>query len=249
MNAQLHSLSDKEKQTLRLLLRGYDAKSIAREFDLSIHTVNERLRDARRKLAVSSSREAARCLAEAEAVTPELLGDKRLGNAARTVSLARERSSQPVPGWRRTRTWAIGGMALMSLALALYALASLTDPVPAGSAATSETANETAALDSARAWLAKVDAADWQGSYADTAAYFRKVNTQQLWADSSVKVRGPLGAVKSRVLAGNEWVPAPPNGYRMVKFRTQFAGKPNAVETLALVSEGGGWKVTGYTID
>ncbi len=58
------ALSEKEKQTLRLIVRGHDAKSIARNLDLSIHTINERLRDARRKMAVSSSREAARMLLE-----------------------------------------------------------------------------------------------------------------------------------------------------------------------------------------
>ena len=49
-------LTDKEKQTLRLMVRGHDAKSAASELALSVHTINERLRDARRKLAVSSSR-------------------------------------------------------------------------------------------------------------------------------------------------------------------------------------------------
>ncbi len=53
-------LSEREKEALRLLLVGYDAKSIANTFGLSVHTVNDRLRDARRKLGVSSSREAAR---------------------------------------------------------------------------------------------------------------------------------------------------------------------------------------------
>ena len=63
----LASLTEKEKQTLRLIVRGYDAKSAARSLDLSVHTINGRLRDVRRKLAVPSSREAARLLLEAEA--------------------------------------------------------------------------------------------------------------------------------------------------------------------------------------
>ena len=50
------ALTEKEKQTLRLIVRGHDAKSTARSLGLSVHTINERLRDARRKLAVSSSR-------------------------------------------------------------------------------------------------------------------------------------------------------------------------------------------------
>src|SRR5262245_57702439 len=65
MQDDLQKLTDREKETLRLLLAGHDAKSAARFLGLSVHTVNERLRDARSKLGVSSSREAARRLAEA----------------------------------------------------------------------------------------------------------------------------------------------------------------------------------------
>ena len=73
------SLSEREKQTLRLLLAGHDAKSIARELGLSVHTVNERLRDSRRKLGVASSREAARVLARAGQAEPKSVGDKEIG--------------------------------------------------------------------------------------------------------------------------------------------------------------------------
>ncbi len=60
-----------------LLLAGHDAKSVARDLGLSVHTVNDRLRDARRKLGVSSSREAARILADAEHKNPEFYADKK----------------------------------------------------------------------------------------------------------------------------------------------------------------------------
>lgn len=66
MSEPLKSLSEREQDTLRLLLAGHDAKSIARDLGLSVHTVNDRLREARRKLGVSSSREAARLLGQAE---------------------------------------------------------------------------------------------------------------------------------------------------------------------------------------
>jgi DNA-binding CsgD family transcriptional regulator len=56
MDADYATLTGKEKQTLRLLVSGHDAKSMARELGLSVQTVNERLRDAQRKMAVSSSR-------------------------------------------------------------------------------------------------------------------------------------------------------------------------------------------------
>ena len=74
MHEGIAELTEKEKQALRLMLRGHDAKSIARELNRSVHTVNDRLRAARRKLAVTSSREAARLLLEEEG--PEILGHK-----------------------------------------------------------------------------------------------------------------------------------------------------------------------------
>lgn len=62
MTGDIEGLSERERETLRLLGRGHEAKSIASALGLSVHTVNERLRGARRKLGVSSSREAARLL-------------------------------------------------------------------------------------------------------------------------------------------------------------------------------------------
>ena len=66
MAIDLGTLTDREKAVLRLLAKGFDAKSAACELGLSVHTVNERLRSTRRKLQVTSSREAARLLLERE---------------------------------------------------------------------------------------------------------------------------------------------------------------------------------------
>ncbi len=65
-------LSEKESEVLRLLTQGHDAKSAATSLGLSVHTVNERLREARAKTQSSSSRGAARLLAETE--RPKNLG-------------------------------------------------------------------------------------------------------------------------------------------------------------------------------
>ena len=70
------ALTGKEKEALRLLLNGHDAKSMASHLGLSVHTVNERLRDARRKLSVSSSKAAARIVRDAETATPQSVGYK-----------------------------------------------------------------------------------------------------------------------------------------------------------------------------
>ncbi|GAA0758835.1 DNA-binding CsgD family transcriptional regulator [Erythromicrobium ramosum] len=57
------ALSDKELEVLRLLAAGHTVKSIAARLDRSEASINERLREARRKTGVGSSRELARRLA------------------------------------------------------------------------------------------------------------------------------------------------------------------------------------------
>src|SRR6218665_1750468 len=114
-DARLLALSEKEKQTLRLIVRGHDAKSIARSLDLSVHTINERLRDARRKLAVSSSREAARLLLAAEGEgaapgTPDLLGDSEIGADRAGAPADQERASIVGAGAALRRPWILTGV-------------------------------------------------------------------------------------------------------------------------------------------
>ncbi|WP_179504294.1 MULTISPECIES: helix-turn-helix domain-containing protein [unclassified Sphingomonas] len=58
--AALATLSDKELEILRLLTAGHTIKSIAALLDRSEASINERLREARRKTGVGSSRELAR---------------------------------------------------------------------------------------------------------------------------------------------------------------------------------------------
>jgi DNA-binding CsgD family transcriptional regulator len=79
----VQTLTQRQKEILRLLLNGFDAKSAARELGISVHTVNEHLREARRHLGVSSSREAARILRQAEGIPPNDVGPNALGVADR----------------------------------------------------------------------------------------------------------------------------------------------------------------------
>lgn len=243
----LDQLSEKEKETLRLLLGGHDAKSSARELGLSVHTINERLRDARRKLGVSSSREAARRLRDAEGPAPQSFGDEHLGDAQADAS-AEQGTSGHGRAARGRFVLILAGGVIMSLVFALYALSSFGALPAVGSSAGSEAAAQAEAVQSARSWLALVDAGKWNESWSATGASFRKLNSAKVWASVSDEVRVPLGAVASRELVSSEEVPAPPAGYTMVKFRTDFAGKAGATETLTLVREQGGWKVTGYII-
>ncbi len=255
MNDAPWALTEKEKQTLRLIVCGHDAKSTARSLGLSVHTINERLRDARRKMAVSSSREAARLLLAAEGgamvpATPELFGDEGIGEDAAQPQA--DQGSALIDGVGRAHRLPriIIGVLLMALAiglLALLALPQVASPPPAPPM-TAEAAPDAAVLDAARTWLALLDEGRWDESYRMTGTSFRKLNTAQIWAATSEKVRAPLGTVISRTLVSQENLPAPPAGYEVVKFRTRFANKAEAVETVTLDREDGGWRVVGVTI-
>ena len=249
MPANYDALTEKEKATLRLIVRGHDAKSIARHLSLSVHTVNERLRDARRKLAVSSSREAARLLLEREGDTPDLIGTRQIGGA--TAPDVGEQQVSPISGGGRATRPAllIAGAALMSLVLGLLAFVAMPQTAPAPVPATTATGDATDAqvVAAARQWLALLDQGRWDESWAATARSFRTLNTAQVWATASLKVRAPLGAMVSRTLLSQEDLPAPPHGYEVVKFRTRFANA-DAVETVSLDREDGVWRVVGVTI-
>jgi DNA-binding CsgD family transcriptional regulator len=257
------TLTEKERDALRLLLRGHDAKSSARVLGLSVHTVNERLRDARRKLGTTSSREAARRLLEAESEAPESLRDKPLGDAPEPTPMAGMAASAT----RRTVWFGFGprpaailiGVTAMSLVLAaLFLPASplavlapaATIETVAGAEPASATLSEAAA--SARAaehFLDLIDESRWAESYAATGAEFRRLNTLQAWTDISARLRPPLGQLVTRNIIGNEYVPAPPAGYRLVKFRSAYASGTQQTESVSLAWEDGAWKVAGIVTD
>lgn len=244
----LQALTEKEKETLRLLVDGHDAKSMARHLGLSVHTINERLRDARRKMSASSSREAARQLREIEGRPPQLLGDKALGEAVARAGM--EEMMAPVGTRRISRRagWIAGGL-FMSFSLALLAFASMSGSADTPAAAPSTIPAESAAATAARGWLALVEKGEWNASWEATGQSFKALNTVETWRRVASQVQGPLGAVKSRILVSEEYVPAPPYGYQMVKFRTDYANKTGAIETLSLVREGGEWRVVGVTVE
>lgn len=248
MTDALHALTEKEKQALRLLTNGYDAKSMARHLGLSVHTVNERLRDARHKMATSSSREAARLFRDLEVPPPEKLADKVLGDAA-GVDVAAHLPSQTGSQmhWRRPG-WIIGGIA-MSFALFAVALAAMSAPQAAATNPPAAAAAETAHVTAARQFLALIDADKWDASWNATGVSFKALNTVKLWTDVSNGVRQTVGAFQSRELASADFVPAPPYGYWIVKFRARYANRSNAIETVSLMRENDEWRVVGVIID
>jgi hypothetical protein len=141
----------------------------------------------------------------------------------------------------------------MSLVLAaLFLPASplaVMSPAPIAIAAAAGESEAEGAARAADAFLKLVDESRWAESYAATGAEFHRLNTLEVWAEVSERVRPPLGKVLTRDLIGNEFVPAPPEGYRLIKFRSAYASGAQQTETLSLAWEDGAWKVAGIVID
>ena len=102
-------LSDKELEVLRLLTAGHTVKSIAARLGRSEASINERLRDARRKTGASSSRELARLL------DARKIWDKNIDLAANDDPV-----DQGEPPANSGRTWSKGTL-FMLFALPLAA--------------------------------------------------------------------------------------------------------------------------------
>jgi DNA-binding CsgD family transcriptional regulator len=86
-------LSAGQRDCLRLVLQGYEFKEIARLLETSPGAINERLREARRTLGVSSSREAARMLAAHETsqdYTSHVATPNGVGSAGASANLTRQ---------------------------------------------------------------------------------------------------------------------------------------------------------------
>jgi hypothetical protein len=66
-------------------------------------------------------------------------------------------------------------------------------------------------------------------------------------------VRKPVGEVKSRELVGAKFTTTLPGGpegeYVVIQFKTNFADKPDSVETITpMKDDKGTWRVSGYFI-
>lgn len=114
-------LNEGERTALDLLARGHTAKSIATLTGRSVGAVNERLREARRKTGIGSSRELARLLQEQEN-RDEQIGVAMPGPAAAT---AEPEAVRPAGG-----TIPKGPIVMIALLLTAAAAAALTFTTP-----------------------------------------------------------------------------------------------------------------------
>ena len=138
----------------------------------------------------------------------------------------------------------------MSLILALALAAATADQSPVTDSAPEQVALDHATEDAACAWLAMVDASDWSASFAAAGKQFREQNTVAGWEAASQAARVSLGAVMEREAVGYQSVNAPPRGYRVVPFRSDFANRKGATESVTLEHEDdGGWRGVGTSLD
>ncbi|MDE2596395.1 MAG: DUF4019 domain-containing protein [Sphingomonadales bacterium] len=251
MREGIDALTAKERETLLLLLAGHDVKSIARDLGLSVHTVNDRLRDARRKLGVSSSREAARILGQAEGHGPKLHAGRKIGVADSAAIDQLDAQPEPQKGRAFRFVWFGGGLLVMTLIIAVAMFVS----APSGGdiAQTSQiTASSAASLSAARSWAVLLDNQNWSESWVQSGMYFRSHISQEGWTASIRPVRMPLGAVTSRTFAkvtkATSLPGAPAGEYEILEFNANFANRRGAVETVVMAHEKSGWKVVGYFI-
>ena len=248
------SLTEKERETLRLLLHGHDAKSMARELGLSVHTVNERLRNARRKLDVTNSKEAARLLFERESEAPHFLGHKSLGDAHATGNGTIGRRTARMP-----RAAIIGGLLVMSLLLAkvaitLWSAPSSDLPIPArmhGSASQESIpaqADLERAENAALAIFSIVDRPDFDIEGAQSGETPANDRNFAAW-NSLVERRRERGVALGRKIeridilgreSGNHWI---------VRFKTDFENLRGAYEKVTLAEHEANFVAVDYEVE
>ncbi len=105
----------------------------------------------------------------------------------------------------------------------------------------------------ARDWLALSDAGDPLSTWKTAGAKFQAAMPPAEWGNAISKVRTPLGALVQRTLAStqttNQFAGQPPGDYALLVYRTAFANKTDASETVTMEREADGqWRVIGYSI-
>ena len=206
----VQNLTPRQKEILRLLLNGYDAKSAGRELGISVHTVNEHLREARRHLGVSSSREAARMLRQAEGTPPNVMGPDRLG----VVHGPRSRLWLGRLSWNRRLAYA--GVPLVILVVAGAIALSIAHQVPVlpkAAAAQAHAGDQPDPYQHRDIPLGRFDRLKVSGPFkigvlvGDDPAIVRLVGPPALLADTIAAVEGGTLVIRFREGATWSWNP------------------------------------------
>jgi DNA-binding CsgD family transcriptional regulator len=232
------ALTEKELEILRLLAGGHTVKSIATQLERSEASINERLREARRKTGVGSSRELARLL------DSQKIWDKNIDLSA-AASSAEAGTALPPGRGRRSK-----GQMMMLIAIPLAAaglLVTATNSLERGATPgpSAVTAAETSQL--AGRWsldVAKIPAQE--RPRAVTIAFAPAAGGR--W-HTVVTVETPGGAMQTaESIASLDGVAAPVTG-SMVAIDSVSLRQPDA-DTLVMTLGKGGQRVSTrvYTV-
>ena len=123
----------------------------------------------------------------------------------------------------------------------------------AGCASKSSPGAETAAIESAQAWLEMLDNEKYADSWDEAAEYFKSAISKDKWQQTIHAVRNPLGKTVSRGLKSQIYatsLPGAPDGeYVVIQYKTSFVNKKDAIETITpMLDKDGKWRVSGYYI-
>ena len=100
--------------------------------------------------------------------------------------------------------------------------------------------------DRAREWLVLVDDKNYAQSWSEAAKAFQNREKTDAWAADAAARRAPLGAVASRDLKS---IDLSHNNTAVIRYDTVFAHTAQAVETVTLAFEKGGWSVSDYSVN
>lgn len=198
----LEALNDYELEILRLLANGHTAKSIAARLGRSETAINERLREARRKTGLGSSRELARLL------DAQKIWDKNIDLQNRSSSTQSLRQPQRNGAlWSRGRIIMLIALPVAALGLAFATgTSTLTDrSVPIAEAAPIEQSPLVGS------WLLDVARIPAEERPQRVTIVF-EVSGDQAWT-TNVEIVGPDGSIsQARSTAALNGVPAPLTG-------------------------------------
>ncbi|WP_244662469.1 DUF4019 domain-containing protein [Vibrio owensii] len=86
----------------------------------------------------------------------------------------------------------------------------------------------------------------------ESSSLFQEQVSEQTWLGALNSIRAPLAKVNSRKKISEEEMQSPPNApageYVVFQFKTSFANKDDAIETVTVVKQGMQWRVVGYFI-
>lgn len=130
------------------------------------------------------------------------------------------------------------------LALTLFSLTAL--PAPAA-----DNPKTTAAIKAAENFLLLLDTGQYAQSWDAAASLFRQQVPKEAWVQQVSGLLSSVGMVKNRAITGAEYLtqlPGAPDGeYVVIQYRSSFANKEKATETITpMRDKDGQWRVSGY---